>query len=859
MKAFKRVLIVLLVLSFAVSFVACGFLGNDENKPIKPDKPNGGDQQTTGVNLTPDDIKTLNDLINYGSKQLYWNKAAVSFDAEGKTYTSKDCTAQLEKLQARIDQKHADVVSGDSTSSFVKIFAMSTAEGLLEKMALAALTFEEMNKVVDYLAGSVDANIADYLVQEANGSWSGFFSDGSTEWRDKKNASGKAFNDGWSFFDDWEMYDRLEDFAEDDEYCDDKDLAGDNAAWHYRSILGKIYTQVELDGDAAARLATYMLDYGVTIVEEKSGGLAEDAIVVSNGVTNFGAFTNYCKKIPLESDPFSGLADYETLSYLLAFNDYYADGDGTDECVTLYGYYYDYNETYYFESLADEETYAKQLKYEKMSIFTDAEWLDYVSIQRNNYAKAYRYDAKFYQDFYSVHFEFQGIIEGYDEDVYQLNDVASGLGITRPKATYTGEMKNAVQASSDGLNGLNGQLAMSDWIWCYAGSEDNMKSYNAANTKNENGKNDGSSEKEYEGRFYYEYEQLKIVYYLFENMTSIELSSALYYQVYAYSASMVNTMQNDIKNIVYIQDAIENGAYYTHISASVLEKNDQAEEDIYAIGKISVLYKQAYDSWFSPSTSELAGKAKGQNWSDMKTELKAALDYNYMDMEIVKQSEAWKERVEMLEDMVIAREYSCCGQRVSEADVSKCSTGHVENPDGTLATKEYATDHTISQFVSAYEKVLYHIAGQATYSFQKGASKSSGFSGYATSVNENRSWTAGYYGDISELNRTAATKLAWVEDEVFTLNTGDPFIDTIDGESEDFWTTRKELDADKNAYGPFTHAETYSGADLQFKYTYEFVGWFLDKDCKYEFCEDDEIETNLIIYSGYNVTKTKVQ
>ena len=858
MKSFKKVLVLILVLSFVFSLTACNLFGGGGTGGGGTGDGGTGGQGTgggaTGANLTPSkDITPLAELMDYGSRQSSYGKPGVSFNASDKTYTAQSCTTQLTKLQDRIDQKHEDVINRDSTSSFVKIFAMSTAEELLEQMAEAALSFEEMDRVVNYLAGTVDADLSEYIVEEANGTWSGVFTDGSTGWRDKTDGSGKAFNNGWSFFDDWEMYDRLKTFA-DDENCDNKDLASDNAAWHYRSILAKVYTEVKLDGDAAARMAVYMLDYGVEIVENKSNGLAEDAIVDSGGETTYGQFAVYCKKLPNDTDPFSGLADYETLSYLLAFNKYYASGDGLQDCVTLYGYYYDYNKTYYNESLADEDTYAKQLKYEKMEIFTNEEWLDYVSIQRHNYIKAYRYDVDFYNDFYDNHFEFQSIIELYDEDVYAMNSVATELALTRAGTTYTEQMKKAVTISSDALNGLEGQLAMSDWMWCYAGSEDNMKSYNEANTKYQEGK-EGSSEEEYEGRFYYELEELKIINYLFNNMTDNELSSALYYQVYAYSASMVNIIQNDLKDIVYIRDELENGAHYTQIAKNL---ND-GQEDEYAIGKISVLYEQGRSSWYKTGVSNLASNAKSQNWADMETEIKVALEYDYMNMEIIKKSETWKERVERLEDLVIAKQYSCCGQRVSEADVTKCDTGHVENADGTMATKDYATDHTISQFVSAYEKVLYHIAGQATVSFQKGTTKSgNAFSGYATAQNENSTWIAGYNGTIKDLISIASENMTYTEDEAFTISSGEDFIESIDGENKDWWLARKEPGDDGNKYGPFINSEIHGGTTLQYKYTYTFKGWYLDKECRYEFSDEDEVQTNLIVYAGYDVAKNKV-
>ncbi len=842
MKVLKKLLIVVMLVFLAASVVAC----NDKTKD--PDTPGGGDKTNE---LKPSDITKLADLANYGSRSSYYEKTPVSFDANAKTYAGASCTTQIDKLKTRIDQKNADVTNGDSTSSFVKIFAMSTPEGILDAMAQAALSFDEMNRVVEYLYGSQEnPNLGQYLEEEGD-TWTGIFSDGTTKWLDKKNADNTAsFNAGWSFFDDWDMYDRLKNYAEDVSESAKKDLAGDNAAWQYRSILAKIYEEVKLDGDAAARTATYMLEYAVEIVETRAGGSADEAITISGGNTTFNAFAEYCKKAPSASDPFSGLQDYETLSYLLAFNEYRKAADGLKNCVILYGYYYDYNKTYYFESLKDEATYAKQLKYEKQNIFTETEWLDYVAIQRNNYVKAYRYSEACYKLFYDAHFGFQGIIEEYDQKVYEINKVTGDIGATAPGTTYTTEMKSAI-AKSGSINGLAGQLALSDWIWCYSGSNDNMKAYNAANTKYEEGKDSGSSEQEYEGKFDFEMQQLYLVKYLLSEMNDAELASALYYNVYAYSASMVNNMTEDIKKIVYIRDEVKDGSDYTTISAEATDN-----EDRYAREKIKVIYDQTYDAWKTAGVSTLASNASSQNWTKMNSEIQTAIDYKYADMPVKSKNTQWKERTERLEDLVIARVWSCCQQNVSEADDSKCS--HVENKDGTIATKDYATDHTISQFVSKYEVVLMHIGGQSEVSFQV-ASK--GYQTHeGTALVNPKTWNAGYNGTIADLraNKTeTTTSMSWGEKIAITVSSGARFVDEMEDNEDRGWWTENKTNSPDAKFDSEKHSETYSGSNIDFTYSYEFKGWYLDKDCRYEFDENDDIGVNLTVYAGYNVTKAR--
>ena len=855
---------------FIVSLVACGMFGGGDDKKTDGNKQPGDTNKPspTGT-LKASDIKIIADLSDYGKNASDYNKDVTTYDAASKSYAGKDCSEQLTKLKNRIDEKHQDVIDGDSTSAFIKIFAMSTAEELLQRMANAALTYDEMDRVVEYLSGTKDADIETYLAYTVSSSasedndaakvWSGKFAMGEL-WRSLK-VDGKQFNDGWSFFDDWELYDRLEDYADTKGMDEDKkNDAEDNAAWQYRSILQKVYEEVQLDGAPAARLATHMLDYAVLIIEEKSGDTAENAIGSDN---SFGAFAEYCKRAPSETDPFSGLQDYDTLSYLLAFNSYYTGNNGLINCVRLYGYYYDYNERYYNKSLKDEETYAKQLKYEKMSVFTDAEWQDYVLIQRNNYENAYRYGTAFYRTFYTYHFEFQGIIENFDEKVYLLEDKRVSIGATDPKTTYTTEMKTAIREGS--IDGLAGQLAMSDWMWCYGGDTTAMTNYNNANTKYENGK-EGSAEEEYEGKFDYEMEQLKLIKYLFLNMEDQELSGALYYQVYAYSASMVKKMQTYMKNIVYICDAVEPGSEFTKISATAISMNKSND---YAQEKIKVLYDQAYTNWYTADVSTKGRNANTQSWGSMETEIDTAIGYDYENMEITQGKKGeWEQKVERLEDLVIARKWSCCGQKVSEPNTKNCP--HATNSDGTIATKEYDTDHKISMFVSNYEEILFHIAGNVTLSFQTPV-QTEAKPGYQTKATEEKTWKAGYDGTIRQLrNSELIKKMEWEECKSYTISAGEEFVVAVeDAEDKDrtWWSNNKvgttytdSKDRDypkKNTSDGIEIVETTPSGNITFIYTYEFVGWYLDKDCMYEFDEEDEVEINLNIYAGYNVTKTK--
>ena len=827
--------------------------------------------------LMPKDIQIKTDLTNYGNQSAYYEKEATSFVADTKMYAGISCIEQITKLQTCIARKEADVLNGDSTSSIVKIFAMSKPEGILGKMAKAALSYDEMNKVVDILCGDGDACDINAYAEMLCGD--------DTRWCDLQRDDSR-FNASWSVIDDIELYcilkrelkftdeiseilefknamlfkneifyeKMLQFFLHEDMTGFEWDVVHENIEWQFRSILEKIYNGMGLSGDGMARLITYLLEYAVELVETKAGGSAEDAIVVSGGSTNFNEFADYCKNAPSPSDPFSGLQDYKTLSFLLAFNEYYKKTEGLKNCVTLFGYYYDFIKDYFNVVMKDEDLFARQLRYKSLAVFTDAEWLDYVAFQRDKYERVYRYSENCYASFFEYHFGFQSVIEDCGARVYEISRITREIGSTALGTTYTSEMKSAI-AKTGSINGLAGQLALSDWMWCYSASETRMKDYNAANTQYENGMASGNCEQKYEGKFNFEMQQLYIVRYLLTNMTVGELSSVLHYNVYVYSASMVNSMIEDIKKIVYIKDDVEDGSYYTNISADV----SKGSEDVYAQGKIKVIYDQTYDFWKIERVSVLATNASSQNWSKMKSEIQAAIDYDYENMSVKSKNTQWLERTERLEDLVIARVWSCCGQKVSEADDTKCPTGHAENPDGTVATKEYATDHTISQFVSNYEFVLMHIGGQAKVSFRV-ASK-----GYktqeASALKGSKTWEAGYNGTIAALraDKTATTQLmTWGENKAITVSSGGAtFIEEMESNDDsDWWTFSKENSEDAK-FDAEESVETYGGTNISYTYSYVFKGWYLDKDCKYEFDENDVIDVNLRVYAGYTVTKTR--
>ena len=159
---------------------------------------------------------------------------------------------------------------------------------------------------------------------------------------------------------------------------------------------------------------------------------------------------------------------------------------------------------------------------------------------------------------------------------------------------------------------------------------------------------------------------------------------------------------------------------------------------------------------------------------------------------------------------------------------------------------------------------LYHIAGQSKVTFNTYAV------GYktkeATPIATSKTRQAGYFGNMEELNasneKSPFDGKGLKEQKVITISSGEVFVDEIDGEDKDWWDVNKTGGQDTNypAATPETgelSQESYGVQQFDYYYKYEFMGWYLDQNFKYEFDEADEIGVNLNAYAGYRITKEK--
>ena len=353
-----------------------------------------------------------------------------------------------------------------------------------------------------------------------------------------------------------------------------------------------------------------------------------------------------------------------------------------------------------------------------------------------------------------------------------------------------------------------------------------------------------------------------------ENMTDTELSGALYYNCYAYSGSMISQMQGYSKHIVLITDGIKGYGEFTSVPESA--HVNAGDYNTYAIGKMDVLRTQAYNDWYNTGVDKKASGASSQPWSGMLDEIKDAQSRDYLKVKSDDTKKGdWEVRCEHLEDRVIAKNYSCCGQRVSEAKVSDCPYGHAENNDGTAVTKEYDTEQKISKFANDYESILLYMAAKSQVEFQKPTQ------GYKTEGNE-AVYNVGYYGDIPDLIEEVKTgtnvqKMTYKELKTFTMKSGSTFTKEIAEEDKEYkdksedgkwWATNRldsTLGGKQTGFTQEPNPELKSGQTVTYTYTYEFAGWFLDEACRYEFNPDDDVDFSLIVYAGYKLTKAQAQ
>lgn len=718
-----------------------------------------GNGQKKDADLKP---KPLDDLTDYGSEARYYNVTKVTYS---------DTSRQEALLRSRIEEKSQEDYYDLSVP--LRIFVESDPGDIIETMSLAALSYDKMTKTVEYLAGqTAESPDIDSIV-----------------------ASGEWENDmTWCFFDDWDYYEALRDRA--DESSEDKD--SDNVLRQRRKMMKQIYS-IGLSGDEFGRLVYEMLTYALEITEsmhtQKAAGLGYD---------------EWAKRD----------LSYDALVYLKSFRQFAGieplNKAGKSAAVKLYGYYYDYNKAVH--NAMDDETFEDELMFSHMKKFSHSQFEEYLEIQRNNYAKAYRYSAEFYRKFYNVHFQFQTLMENYDIEVYGI-----GPATDDEQLRYTTEMKAGMEA------GFSQQLTLTDWLYVYSLKDQLMKDYNLANTQYQNVKNSGSEHVRNEKEFLLNIERLKIVDYIMENMSNTELSGVLKYQIKSYSGDMLRNIQSEKKEVVLEivdREALDPlaGDYDDLLKASQIKE-----------GRTNAIIAQLIRNYSEAGIQSQFTSANSAPWKNMHTEIKAALEHDY------NQYANGTAKKEALENMLIKKKWSCGG-----VDESDCRLG-----DGhATCIEEYDESHNISRFLADHESVLLYSVGQVKVELA-GAPQGGG----EVTYNKLKDHPSGTYrngnnGDNRNMpDGVVPTNFPkTIADMTFEagLTLAEAMAEGDDDEKNflDGHKTAVELDNEIDDGG-------VSGVKKYYRYTFE--GWYIDSEHKYQVDKNEKVKYSMILYPGYIV------
>lgn len=716
--------------------------------------PKGNNTVTNGKK---DAVPVLKDLVDYSKDAKYFR------DFTKHTYVNTDQQRTL------LANNIAERAQKDDLSIPLKIYVASQPDEIIDNMREAGLTLDEMKACVQYLVGQDNPEDIQSIVD--NGTWQD--------------------NDGWSFFDDWDYYDKLRDRAD----ATGENVDSDNSMRQRRKMMRQVF-EIGLTGDAFARLVYEELGYAYTV----TNAMYIDFVKDRTDLVDY-AYEDYVM------DELS----FDTLVYFNAFNDF---SKNVAKTVQLYGYYYDYNKKSY-DSTTDAE-FNKQLEFSHLEYYSPSQWKEYLQLQRDSYTEAYRYSYAFYKSFYTVHFDFQALIEKYDMQIFDLDPATPD-----ERVTYSSEMKKGME------EGFEQQLIMSDLLYLYSLKEQAMTDYNNANTAYQQSKGVESirNEERAEKEFLYNMEQLKIVDYLMDEMSNNELSKVLKYQIYSYSGDMIRNIQSERKDVVL--DKVEQDKL-------VLNENYQTEFDRLnvSMGRTTAIVNQLKQTYSEARPSNQIQSAGGVAWDAIEGEVEAALKHDY---DIYEDGEAKKEAFDNL--------------IIKKKKVNADGSPYVEGEPDVLVREEYDTSHNISLFLNNHDKVLRYAIGQVEIKLYGSPKVQSGQT-YNIAQNGNGIYVCGNDFVGRTMPDSAVPNSYSYEIDSFTFESGL----TIPEGADDFGDALiLSKSADRISMDHERYQESVSSA-LKRYIKYEFEGWYIDSELKFRVSEKEKIKYDLYLYPGYTVT-----
>ncbi len=917
----KKLLIILLVIALVAS-AAFGLLACNDPKKENPN-PDPAVKNTVNITILPD-------MVDYGADSKYYADGTTGYsDSMKNTWTSELEAKQEDERKEWYDTYDADyALKGawptdvDAMKRFYVSFGawaddiLSEGE-VMERQSNVGYFDNEGNWLDDESANTVTriftyGTAAGFITRMDKARVEEHRTDGVVKYivrEDEDRAKGQDYNytiGVGSALEDYAQLEELETIYEDvGEYRADSSYSPwifvkdtrdtdeevenrveDAINRKKRKIYGEIFKIFEDKADQFARCAIAMVSYAIEII---------DSVMIPAYNNEFDA------TIDINDYMREEVFDHETLSYLLAFMDDEITRFNTTNyeavekktMMSLYGYYYQYQKR-------DYEIWDDNKKVNNSRIGTVTEYEDFLELghhsyfdgsngntealryrdyDRRQYEKAYRYSAACYQKYYTVQLTFQERQEEMDtivfvggaEPVITGNSYENGqYGVNQENGiTTVNNLSYSEEMQRGCAIGLESTLKISDVNWEYTGVDDNALNFN----KKSVAWNGLSTEEQAEPRNKIKKVELEIVQLKSQDYTlnhgyikDIDLTQALQYQIRAYSADSIRSIQATKKDEVTYYLAIdrflaETGYTYEAImNDEVLDIIPKYAEDAFAeleedAGRNDAKFINV-DTNYTPGTiDEQERKAQDADWKGIRSNVKETLAVNYQDY--AKKND---DVDTYFEDTLIKKEWSCgCSLTSSGSD---CPNG-----DGhATCTKKYDTDWATSRLLDTHEVVLRYMAGQAVVTFKQHTDTAfsdpkkfhSGIDTIGTPV---------YSYDGKKVN--GKNFMAWDANDAcvtVTLGTSDEIGSAcckkndnqeypVAGNPDSKWNNIPEYEGantfEQSGVNNDIIKVTISGVE----YIYTFIGWYVDENFKYPVLLDETYNYDIRLYPGYRLER----
>lgn len=872
-----------LVAILVMSIVAC----NPTTPSTKDD-----DKKTTKVNIT-----VLPDMVDYGASSAYYKEGTV-------VYSPAKIAEWTEDLDAKRDSEHenwlleGEVWSNDTYNSFgpiavsfgkteaerqsnigyysedgtwiddesantvERVFCYSTSADFIQRMSEARLDEDKMDKLVAYICREDD---------------------------DREKGTGYTYTKGTSSaIEDYnqldelyEIYDDFDAYKKDSSYAEpkfnDEDEVSDAVSMKKRKIFGELVDIYAEEADQFARSAIELISYAIEILDDTMLGVYNNEF--TDATVNFEDYMR------------NEVYDYETLSYLLTFMDRSSFSESTYEAtskkdmMSLYGYYYQYEKREYevFDDSVLVEVNGENItEYQDSLILSHKDYYNTESEAKRNrdydrrlYEKAYRYSTACYQKYYGAQLAFQKVQEGYDLEIYVGGAVsAKDMGNSETKGQYKNGLTSVggsgmtysqqMQLGCD--TGLDSTLKLSDVNWEYTGEDKKVLQYNTA-AKNWYILSDSAQEM-LKNKIKYvklELEQLKSQDYAINHATikETDLTKALQYEIYSYSADSIRSIQACKKDeVIYYKDidrflSVEENKNYTY-EELISDDNTGNEHRRNALldleetaGRNDAKYVNLDANYSAGTIDEQVSLAAKSDWSGIKSNIKETLAKDY---ETYATKNPDKDVSEYFENTLIRKKYSC-GKELDDTECGE-GNGHIN------CTEEYDTDWALSRLLNNHETVIRYSAGQYQVTFKSLSTSSITAKDQLVKTKDmiGSSFTSREFAVAGAYQKVSYNADGNCDNTTLDYN------DEIGSVIRDTDTNGNYRDVDLYLTKYWKNVPTYESQSFEcdqngvitiekdnVTYTFTFIGWFVDENYKYRVNLDEAYNYDLRLYPGYRI------